>query len=74
MTDLEKAMAEFLAKSAPTICPPVVNAKTAIELAKQTRATAKAKEEALDAAERAERNAENIRYDAEGVFYIGGKL
>lgn len=72
--ELDAAMAEFLAKQAPTVCSPIRDAKTAAIAAKLARDKRKEAEARLDVAERAERNAENRRYDDEGVYYIGGEL
>lgn len=74
MTDLELAMAEFAAKQGVTVCAPVLDAKTSKELAKASYAARMQRERDTDTYERSERNAENMRYDNEGVYYIGGKL
>lgn len=74
MTDLEKAMAEFLAKQGATQCAPAAT-KEDYKAARRTSWQAQEERQRQErAAERAERNAENMRYDSEGVYYIGGKL
>lgn len=72
MTELEQAMREFEARNQVVQCAPVTNAKQARELARLRRQREREQEQARDSAERAERNAENKRYDAEGVWYVGG--
>ncbi len=74
MDDLEKAMAEFLASKTVTVCEPVLTAKQSLELAKAKRKADREKEEEDRRYEAIERNAENRRYDNEGVYYIGGKM
>jgi hypothetical protein len=72
-TDIDAAMAEFLAKQAPTACVPILTAKQAEEAAKAARVTARQQAQQEAEARAAEHNAENRRYDSEGVYYIGGK-
>lgn len=72
-SDIDAAMAEFLAKQAPTTCAPILTAKQSQEAAKAARAAARQQAQAEAEARAAERNAENRRYDSEGVYYIGGK-
>jgi hypothetical protein len=72
MTDLEKAMQEFAARNGVTQCAPVTSAKQANELAKARRVEQRERERAERAARCAEQNAENARYDREGVWYVGG--
>ena len=74
MTDLEKAMAEFAAKQGVTVCPALTNAKE-YKTAKRESWDKQQEEKASKRRyENNERNAENMRYDSEGVYYIGGKL
>lgn len=71
MTDIEQAIAAFAATQGATVCPAITNAKQAKDTPRYTTKQADADK---DAYERSERNAENMRYDNEGVYYIGGKL
>ena len=67
MTDYEKAIAEFEATRGATVCVAITSAKVAKAV---PRYTAKQADADKDAAERAERRAENTRYDAEGVYIV----
>jgi hypothetical protein len=71
MTDLEQAIAAFAAQNTVTVCPAITSAKAAREVPRYTEKQSNADK---DAYERSERNAENKRYDNEGVYYIGGKM
>jgi hypothetical protein len=77
--EIAQAMAAFLASNAPRQCGTIADRKQAraarIESAQAQRARDMAKDANERAARRAalaERNAENKRYDAEGVWYVGG--
>ncbi len=73
MTDYEKAAAEFLAKQAVTVVPAVTTRAEHQAVRKSSFLAQKERERAANAADKAERNAENKRFDNEGVYYIGGK-
>lgn len=73
MDELQKAMAEFAAKQGVTIVPPTLDAKAYKQARKDSWKAQQEVKEAAQAYENAERNAENMRYDKEGVYYIGGK-
>ncbi len=70
MTDYEKAIAEFTAKQAATVCPPAASKADY----KAARRDSWDRQQDAKRYEANERNAENKRYDNEGVYYIGGKL
>lgn len=74
MTDYEKAIAEFQAKQGVTVCPPLTNAKEYKTAKRESWDKQQAEKADKRAYQNAERNAENMRYDSEGVYYIGGKL
>ena len=67
--ELDAAMAEFLAKQGATVCAPILDAKASKLAAKESYQNRVAKEQYENAAH----NAENRRYDSEGIYYIGGK-
>lgn len=71
MNDIEQATADFLAKQGATQCAAITSAKEAKATPRYTEHDARRSADAQDCAER---NAENIRYDKEGVYYIGGKM
>lgn len=77
MDELQKAMAEFSAKQGVTQCEPAGTKKAYQDARReswQAQETRQANNKQWgDAWDRAEHNAENKRFDSEGVFYIGGK-
>ena len=68
MTDFDKAIAEFLAKNSAVVCAPILSAKQSKEASKATYEKFSQNESENNAMH----NAENKRYDSEGVYYIGG--
>lgn len=74
MDDVQKAMADFLAKQGVTPCPPAATKAEYKAARRESWDTAEQRRMRDDVANRVERNAENRRYDNEGVYYFGGKL
>jgi uncharacterized iron-regulated membrane protein len=71
------ALAQAMSTVQVTECPAVTTRKQADALAKEAREQRMSEEQAereQRAYELTEHNAENMRYDNEGVYYIGGKM
>lgn len=74
MTEYEKAIAEFTAKQSTTVCPPAASKADYKAARRDSWDSQKNRQQDEKRYEANERNAENKRYDNEGVYYIGGKL
>lgn len=72
MSALDDAMRDFVARQGATQCAPVLSAKQSAELARARRIAERERAQQEHAAQCAQSNAENARYDQEGVWYVGG--